>query len=119
MHPQQLRELAGSSSRWYDWNRVAGPQVEPGGLSVDPVPAYVPHPASPPARYDMLFGGVEAAAELVRRRRMLEAKRLLTYTRLPVLDIAHRAGFGDAAFFSRTFKATFDVTPSEFRKRAD
>ncbi|MCA0994943.1 helix-turn-helix domain-containing protein [Alloyangia pacifica] len=60
-----------------------------------------------------------APNELVRRRRMLEAKRLLTYTRLPVLDIAHRAGFGDAAFFSRTFKATFDVTPSEFRKRAD
>ncbi|EPX85287.1 helix-turn-helix domain-containing protein [Salipiger mucosus] len=57
--------------------------------------------------------------ELVRRRRMLEAKRLLSYTRLPVLDIAHRAGFGDAAFFSRTFKTTFGVTPSEFRRQSD
>lgn len=57
--------------------------------------------------------------ELVRRRRMLEAKRLLSYTRLSVSDIAHRAGFADAAFFSRTFKETFGVTPSEYRRRSD
>lgn len=57
--------------------------------------------------------------ELVRRRRLLEAKRLLGYTRLSVADIAVRSGFGDAAFFSRSFKASFDMTPSEYRRRAD
>ena len=57
-----------------------------------------------------------APNDLVRQRRMLEAKRLLEYTGLPVAEIAHRCGFRDAAFFSRTFRAKLGVTPQAYRK---
>ena len=57
--------------------------------------------------------------DLIRQRRMLEAKRLLVYTRLPIHDIAHRAGFNEAGFFSRTFKSLHGTTPSEYRKTTD
>lgn len=57
--------------------------------------------------------------ELVRRRRILEAKRLLEFTRLSVSEIAHRSGFRDAAFFSRTFKNVVGVTPQDYRKTRD
>lgn len=53
---------------------------------------------------------------LVRRRRILEAKRLLEYTRLSLSEIAHRSGFRDTAFFSRTFKSLVGVAPNAYRK---
>lgn len=55
---------------------------------------------------------------LVRQRRLLEAKRLLEYTRLPVSEIAHRAGFRDPAFFSRTFKSMTGKAPLVYREDA-
>jgi len=57
--------------------------------------------------------------ELVRQRRLVEAKRLLEYTRLPISAIAHRAGFQDAAFFSRTFKSATGSTPQLYRREKD
>ena len=53
---------------------------------------------------------------LVRQRRLLEAKRLLEYTDLRIAEIAHRCGFQDAAFFNRTFKGSTGVPPQSFRK---
>jgi AraC family transcriptional activator of pobA len=53
--------------------------------------------------------------DLVRRRRILEAKRLLEYTALSVAEIARRCGFKDAAFFSRTFKASLGIPPHQYR----
>ena len=55
---------------------------------------------------------------LVRQRRLLEAKRLLEYTRLPVSEVAHRCGFRDPAFFSRTFKRLTGKAPLEYRGTA-
>lgn len=52
---------------------------------------------------------------LVRQRRILEAKRLLEYTRLSLSEIAHRSGFRDTAFFSRTFKSLVGVAPNAYR----
>ncbi|MFD1344434.1 helix-turn-helix domain-containing protein [Litorisediminicola beolgyonensis] len=52
---------------------------------------------------------------LVRQRRLVEARRLLTYTRLPVADVGLRAGFREAGFFSRTFKAETGLSPRAFR----
>ncbi len=52
---------------------------------------------------------------LVRRRRILEAKRLLEYTSLPLSEIAHRSGFRDTAFFSRTFRSLVGVSPNAYR----
>ena len=53
--------------------------------------------------------------ELVRQRRLLEAKRLLEYTRLPISEIAHKSGFRDPAYFSRTFKSCVGLTPQDYR----
>ena len=56
---------------------------------------------------------------LLRRRRILEAKRLLEYTALSVAEIARRCGFKDAAFFSRTFKASLGIPPHQYRTQLD
>lgn len=53
--------------------------------------------------------------QLVRQRRILEAKRLLQYTTLPLAEVAHRCGFHDAAYFSRTFKRFEGIPPNEYR----
>jgi len=57
--------------------------------------------------------------DLVRQRRMLEAKRLLEYTALSIAEIAYRCGFRDAAFFSRTFKSNLGISPNHYRKQLD
>lgn len=57
--------------------------------------------------------------ELVRQRRLLEAKRLLEYTRLSVSEIAHRSGFREPSFLSRTFSRAFDISPKLYRKNLD
>lgn len=44
------------------------------------------------------------------------AKTLLTQTRLPVNQIARRAGFSDAYYFSRQFRAHTGLTPSAWRR---
>lgn len=53
--------------------------------------------------------------DLVRQRRMLEARRLLEYTGLTIAEIASRCGFRDAAFFSRTFKSNLGISPKQYR----
>lgn len=57
--------------------------------------------------------------DLVRQRRIFEAKRMLVYTALTIAEIAHRTGFRDAAFFSRTFKARVGYSPKAFRHDAE
>ena len=57
--------------------------------------------------------------ELVRQRRLLEAKRLLEYTQLSVSEIAHLSGFRDPAFFSRTFRQAHGVPPRTYRADRD
>lgn len=57
--------------------------------------------------------------ELVRRRRLLEAKRLLEYTRLTVSEVSHRSGFRDPSFFSRTFRRIYGVPPKSYRDEKD
>ncbi|MGY9047745.1 hypothetical protein P775_24615 [Puniceibacterium antarcticum] len=57
--------------------------------------------------------------DLVRQRRLLEAKRLLEYTRLSVSEIAHKSGFRESSFFSRTFSRTFGVSPKSYREDRD
>jgi transcriptional regulator GlxA family with amidase domain len=59
----------------------------------------------------------ESPAELVRRLRVDEARRLLVETSLPVKDITARAGLGDASTLWRAFTQTLGVTPAEYRAR--
>ena len=54
--------------------------------------------------------------ELVRRRRLLEAKRLLEYTRYSVSEVALRSGYRDPAFFSRSFRKATGQSPADFRR---
>jgi AraC family transcriptional regulator, regulatory protein of adaptative response / methylphosphotriester-DNA alkyltransferase methyltransferase len=60
------------------------------------------------------FAGLGFRAYL-RRLRMTEAAGLLASTALPVKEIARRAGYGDPSQFSKAFKRTYGVSPSQFR----
>ena len=55
---------------------------------------------------------------LIRRRRIAEARQLLTFTRHAIGDVGFRSGFRDPAFFARAFKAAVGVTPRKFRDDA-
>ena len=49
--------------------------------------------------------------------RLKAAKHLLRETKLPVREIAERAGYPDACYFCRVFRQTEGCTPGEFRKQ--
>jgi AraC family transcriptional activator of pobA len=55
--------------------------------------------------------------ELITRRRMLEAARLLRFSDLSVGEVAFRAGFGDQLYFSRAFKRHSGEAPMAYRER--
>lgn len=59
----------------------------------------------------------ESPAELVRRLRVDEARRLLEETELPLKDITARTGLGDASTMWRAFIQCLGVTPAEYRQR--
>ncbi|MBO7736807.1 MAG: helix-turn-helix transcriptional regulator, partial [Clostridia bacterium] len=49
--------------------------------------------------------------------RLRLAKSLLRYTTKTVAEIAEEAGFTDASYFTKTFRATFGETPKEWRAK--
>jgi transcriptional regulator GlxA family with amidase domain len=59
----------------------------------------------------------ESPAELVRRLRLDEARRLLEETSLPLKDITARTGLGDASTLWRAFTSRLGVTPAAYRQR--
>jgi transcriptional regulator GlxA family with amidase domain len=59
----------------------------------------------------------ESPAELVRRLRIDEARRLLEETALPLKDITARTGLGDASTMWRAFTQRLGVTPAAYRQR--
>ena len=48
--------------------------------------------------------------------RMEKAKKLLLSTPLPVSDVAQQTGYGDYRVFTKAFKKSEGVTPSQFRR---
>lgn len=58
-----------------------------------------------------------SAGECIRRRLLLEAKRLLAMTQRDVKEISYDLGFQDAAYFSRFFKKHTGYTPRTFREQ--
>ena len=54
--------------------------------------------------------------QYILEKRLTEAKRLLNFTPLPILDIAHHSGFNDQSYFCRTFKREVGVTPRAYRQ---
>ncbi len=65
-----------------------------------------------------LFKKISAKTPLerIKNRRMLEARRLLSYTNEPISEIGYQIGFNDIQSFSRFFKKNEGFSPSEFRE---
>ena len=59
-----------------------------------------------------------APAELAQTHRLLNAKRLLTDTRLPVGEVAMASGYSSLRRFNATFRERYGLTPTDLRKRA-
>jgi len=59
------------------------------------------------------------ASEVIQERLLLEARRSLVYTRLPVGEIAYELGFNDPAHFSKFFKSRSGQSPSAYRDKAE
>jgi AraC family transcriptional regulator, transcriptional activator of pobA len=55
------------------------------------------------------------ALSLVHERIVLEAKRSLGFTAMPISQIAYSLGFADPAYFSRFFRNRVGVNPSVYR----
>lgn len=58
----------------------------------------------------------KSAGELIRQRIILEAKRLLAHTQLPVAQVAYQLNFSDNSYFGRFFKKNTGITPDAFRQ---
>jgi AraC-like DNA-binding protein len=54
----------------------------------------------------------------VQRLKMEEAKHFLRSTSLDIMEIAQTLGFTYQAYFTRVFRKTVGMTPSEYRRRA-
>lgn len=57
----------------------------------------------------------KTTSELIRARKILEAKRLLTFTNLSVSEIATELGFFDLSYFAKAFKSETNNSPLEFK----
>jgi AraC-like DNA-binding protein len=57
------------------------------------------------------------AKAFITARIVLEAKRLLVHTDLPVANIAEQLGFDEATNFGKFFRREVGSTPAEFRRR--
>lgn len=57
----------------------------------------------------------QSALQMLHERLMLEARRLLAYTPMPVAEVAANLGYDDAAYFSKFFSRQVGNTPSEYR----
>lgn len=55
--------------------------------------------------------------ELLRRRRIAEAARLLVTTHQRVSEIAYYVGFGDMSNFCRAFRRELGESPRAYRER--
>lgn len=63
------------------------------------------------------LSGDGSVTKLTSNRRIAEAKILLYNKNLSVAEIAERVGFSDYNYFTKMFKKTVGVTPSQYRKR--
>ncbi|GGU18389.1 AraC family transcriptional regulator [Lentzea flava] len=54
--------------------------------------------------------------EWITERRMVQARRLLTVTELPIGDIGRQVGFPDAGYFARTFGKLHGMSPTRWRR---
>lgn len=55
-------------------------------------------------------------SEILRMRRLSEAKHLLKNTNIPISEIALQLGYSETASFSRAFKSSSNLTPEKYRQ---
>ena len=48
--------------------------------------------------------------------RMEQAKKLLLSSDLPIAEVAERSGYGDYRVFTKVFKKSEGITPSQYRR---
>jgi AraC-like DNA-binding protein len=56
-------------------------------------------------------------AKYIRTKRLEKAIDLLKYSDKRIVEIAYDCGFNDAKVFTKSFKATFNISPSDYRKK--
>ena len=59
----------------------------------------------------------QSPLHMIQERIILEAKRQLYYTEKPIKEITYELGFSEPAQFSRLFKNTTGLSPSDFQKQ--
>ena len=72
-----------------------------------------------PDRFTEVFAAVmgRTPRDYLRHLRLERAKLLLARTEDPIAEVGVQSGFGEAAYFTRAFRAATGMTPSEFRRR--
>lgn len=59
----------------------------------------------------------QPALQIMHERQLLEAKRLLTYTRMTIYEMSELLGFSDPTNFTRLFRRRVGISPKAFRDR--
>lgn len=54
--------------------------------------------------------------EWITERRMVQARRLLAATELPINEIGRQVGYPDAGYFARTFGKVHGISPAQWRR---
>ena len=57
--------------------------------------------------------------ELVTDFRLKKARMMLEKTDTTVAEIAYKTGFNDPVYFTRLFRTTFGMTPTQYRKQGN
>ncbi len=59
--------------------------------------------------------GTKTPLQYIQDRKILEARRLLSYSQLSVTEIGYELGFGDVQSFSRFFKKKAGISPADYK----
>src|ERR1051326_1924322 len=70
-----------------------------------------------PDRFTEVFASVmgRTPRDYIHHVRLEHAKTLLAATAIPISDIARTSGFGDSAYFARSFRAATGLSPRSYR----